>query len=91
MRQIEPVAAYVPYMAVVGNHEQAYNFSHYVNRFVMPYSDHNLFYSFDLGHAHFIAFSTEFYYFTNYGWDQIKTQYEWLIQDLEVRSIELFL
>lgn len=45
-RQIEPVAAYVPYMMVVGNHEHAYNFSHYVNRYTMPNSEHNFFYRF---------------------------------------------
>ncbi|KAH7730749.1 nucleotide pyrophosphatase/phosphodiesterase [Aphelenchoides avenae] len=83
MRQIEPAAAYVPYMSVVGNHENNYNFSHYVNRFTMPDSEHNLFYSFDLGHAHFIAFSTEFYFYTNYGWTQIANQWKWLIDDLE--------
>ncbi|XP_013772685.2 acid phosphatase type 7-like [Limulus polyphemus] len=35
MKQLEPIAAYVPYMTCVGNHEQAYNFSNYVNRFSM--------------------------------------------------------
>lgn len=29
MRQIETIAAYVPYMTAVGNHEEKYNFSHY--------------------------------------------------------------
>uniref|UniRef100_A0A914WGL3 Acid phosphatase n=1 Tax=Plectus sambesii TaxID=2011161 RepID=A0A914WGL3_9BILA len=82
-RQIEPIAAYVPYMTVVGNHEGAYNFSHYVNRYTMPDSDHNLFYSYDLGPVHFIAFSTEFYFFTSYGWQQIANQYRWLQKDLE--------
>uniref|UniRef100_A0A915PRR4 Purple acid phosphatase n=1 Tax=Setaria digitata TaxID=48799 RepID=A0A915PRR4_9BILA len=85
-RQIEPVAAYVPYMMVVGNHEQAYNFSHYVNRYTMPNSEHNFFYSFDLGAAHFIAISTEFYYFTKYGLMQIANQWKWLIEDLERAS-----
>jgi len=83
MRQLEPAAAYVPYMTVVGNHEANYNFSHYVNRYTMPNTDHNLFYSFDLGAAHFIAFSTEFYFSTNYGWEQIGNQWNWLIKDLE--------
>lgn len=82
-RQIEPVAAYVPYMTVVGNHENAQNFSHYVNRYTMPNSDHNLFYSFDLGDAHFIAISTEFYFYTNYGWQQISNQWQWLMKDLK--------
>ncbi|KAK6040951.1 Ser/Thr phosphatase family protein [Cooperia oncophora] len=82
LRQIEPIAAYVPYMVAVGNHEAAYNFSHYVSRFTMPRSEHNLFYSFDLGRAHFIIFSTEFYFYTNYGWSQILNQWNWLIDDL---------
>ncbi|CAD6189615.1 unnamed protein product [Caenorhabditis auriculariae] len=81
-RQIEPIAAYVPYMATVGNHENYNNFTHYVNRFTMPNSDHNLFYSFDLDKAHFIGFSTEFYFFTQYGYAQIGRQFEWLKNDL---------
>jgi hypothetical protein len=41
MRQIEPIAAYVPYTVIVGNHEQAYNFSNYVARFTMDKSVSN--------------------------------------------------
>jgi len=29
MRQIESIAAYIPYMTVPGNHEEKYNFSNY--------------------------------------------------------------
>ncbi|KAI1723870.1 calcineurin-like phosphoesterase domain-containing protein [Ditylenchus destructor] len=83
MRQIEPAAAYVPYMTVVGNHEQEYNFTHYINRYTMPGTKDNLFYSFDLGAAHFIAFSTEFYFYWEYGFEQIPHQWAWLINDLE--------
>lgn len=85
MRQIEPVAAYVPYMTCVGNHENAYNFSNYVNRFSMVGLDgkmNNHFYSFNVGPAHIIAFSSEFYFFINYGWGQIAYQYQWLENDL---------
>lgn len=40
MREIEPIAARVPYMVDVGNHENAYQFSHYTERFRnMPISD----------------------------------------------------
>ena len=46
-------------------------------------SMNNHFYSFDVGPVHFISFSTEFYFFVNYGWNQIAVQYGWLKQDLE--------
>ena len=39
LRDIEPIAAYVPYMVSAGNHERAYNFSHYKARFLMPFGD----------------------------------------------------
>ncbi|RWS03781.1 iron/zinc purple acid phosphatase-like protein [Dinothrombium tinctorium] len=86
MREIEPIAAKVPYMVCVGNHEQRYNFSNYNNRFTMineaDQSINNYFYSFNIGPAHIISFSTEFYYFTRYGQSQIMTQYQWLERDL---------
>ncbi|CAN8003976.1 unnamed protein product [Ixodes pacificus] len=86
MRQIEPVAAYVPYMTCVGNHENSYNFSNYVNRFSMVDKSGNInnhFFSFDLGPAHIISFSTEFYFFVEYGYAQIANQYHWLEEDLK--------
>uniref|UniRef100_A0A183G8E0 Metallophos domain-containing protein n=1 Tax=Heligmosomoides polygyrus TaxID=6339 RepID=A0A183G8E0_HELPZ len=39
-------------------------------------------FSFDLGSAHFVIFSTEFYFSTEYGWNQIRNQWNWLIEDL---------
>lgn len=36
------------------------------------------------GPIHLIAFSTEFYYFLEYGLSQIGRQYEWLEKDLIV-------
>ena len=62
------------------------NFSHYKNRFTMPdrTSSENMFYSFDVGPVHFVAVSTEFYYFTNYGMKMVASQYRWLVQDLKV-------
>ena len=82
MRQIEPIAAYLPYMVVPGNHEERYNFSNYRARFSMPNQRENLFFSFNLGPVHFIGFSTEVYYFMNYGIKTLVNQYEWLEQDL---------
>lgn len=87
MRQIEPIAAYVPYMTCVGNHENAYNFSNYASRFSMvdqrSRKINNHFFSFNIGPAHVIGFSTEFYFFVNYGFAQIARQYTWLEQDLK--------
>ena len=43
----------------------------------------NHFYSFNIGPAHIISLSTEFYFFIEYGWTQIARQYEWLENDLK--------
>ena len=36
-RKMELMAAYVPYMAAVGNHEMEFNFTAYHDRFRMPW------------------------------------------------------
>ena len=46
--------------------------------------DNNHFFSFNIGPAHIISFSTEFYYFIEYGIEQVINQYNWLEQDLIV-------
>ncbi|KAK9512350.1 hypothetical protein O3M35_000795 [Rhynocoris fuscipes] len=87
MRQIEPIAAYVPYMVCPGNHEEAYNFSHYRERFSMPGPYESLFYSFDLGPAHFISINTEAYYYLKYGIKLLIKQYRWLEEDLKKANL----
>lgn len=86
MRQIEPIAAYVPYQVLPGNHDNAYNFSHYNNRFTMHSEGDNVtnnhFWSYNIGPVHLIAFSTEFLYYTKYGKQQIRNQFDWLEHDL---------
>jgi hypothetical protein len=91
MNQIEPIAAYVPYMTCPGNHEWLYNFSNYVYRFSMPNSedgsiggDNNHFFSVNIGPIHLISFSTEFYYFFEFGFLQVLNQYKWIEADLIV-------
>ena len=62
------LAAYVPYMVTVGNHENHYNFSNYKARFDMPVAGgdgQNMFYSYDIGPAHLISFSSEFYWWVS--------------------------
>ncbi|KAH9397162.1 Acid phosphatase type 7 [Tyrophagus putrescentiae] len=73
MRQIEPIAAYVPYLVTPGNHEEAYNFSNYDNRFTMHSNTgneaiSNFFWSQNIGPVHLISISTEFYYFPKQTW-----------------------
>ncbi|XP_072929526.1 acid phosphatase type 7 isoform X2 [Epargyreus clarus] len=82
MRQLQPLAAAVPYMTCPGNHEEKYNFSNYRARFSMPGDHESMFYSFDLGPVHFISISTEYYYFLNYGVKMLIAQFEWLKRDL---------
>ncbi|XP_018432420.1 PREDICTED: acid phosphatase type 7 [Nanorana parkeri] len=83
MRQIESVAAYVPYMTCPGNHEEAYNFSNYRMRFSMPGDTEGLWYSWDLGPAHIISFSTEVYFYLKYGQELVAEQFKWLQRDLQ--------
>lgn len=90
MNQIQNIAAYIPYLTCVGNHENAYNFSQYAGRFNMPSSDgvsyggdSNYFFSINIGPVHVISISTEFYYFLEYGFSQLAVQYAWLENDLK--------
>uniref|UniRef100_A0AAQ5XPV3 Purple acid phosphatase n=1 Tax=Amphiprion ocellaris TaxID=80972 RepID=A0AAQ5XPV3_AMPOC len=83
MRQIQSIAAYVPYMTCPGNHESAYNFSNYRNRFSMPGQTESLWYSWNLGSAHIISLSTEVYFYLEFGQELLFKQYEWLRNDLE--------
>ncbi|KAF0292884.1 Acid phosphatase type 7 [Amphibalanus amphitrite] len=86
MRQLQPVAAHLPYMTCPGNHEYHANFSNYKNRFSMPGGTEGTYYSFDMGPVHFISISTEFYYFLEYGFEQVFSQYNWLVSDLEAAT-----
>uniref|UniRef100_H3DJ87 Purple acid phosphatase n=1 Tax=Tetraodon nigroviridis TaxID=99883 RepID=H3DJ87_TETNG len=83
MRQIQSIAAYVPYMTCPGNHEAAYNFSNYRNRFSMPGQTESLWYSWNLGPVHIISLSTEVYFYLVFGLELLFKQYEWLRKDLE--------
>ncbi|CAF0951051.1 unnamed protein product [Adineta steineri] len=85
MNEIQEIATHVPYMVCPGNHERAYNFSNYKSRFTMPSNGdgENLWYSYNFGLAHIISFSTEVYFWWEYGFAQISNQYRWLEQDLK--------
>ncbi len=95
MNQLESIAGYLPYMTCPGNHEEAYNFSNYKARFSMPNhddvnsigGDNNHFFSVDIGNVHLVSFSTEFYYFIQYGLLQMPRQYDWLVNDLKKANL----
>lgn len=55
----------------------------------MPGDTEGMFYSYNLGQAHIISISTEAFYYPQYGNDSIKTQYNWLKADLQVRKKEI--
>ncbi|KAK4517152.1 uncharacterized protein ATC70_000483 [Mucor velutinosus] len=82
---MQDLYAQVPYLGAVGNHEGAYNFSHYKNRFnSVPYAeskfDNSLMYSINYKSLHLVSFSTEVY-FTGTT-EEIKTAINWLDADL---------
>ncbi|KAK6758891.1 hypothetical protein RB195_016241 [Necator americanus] len=90
MNQLEPLFSKVPYMVIAGNHEDdGKNFTDYQERFWMPHNGYgdNQFYSFDLGPVHWVGISTEYYgYYYIYGEEPVLTQYEWLKNDLTIRT-----
>ncbi|KAI9482514.1 Metallo-dependent phosphatase-like protein [Zychaea mexicana] len=85
MNLMQEVWSQVPYLGVPGNHEGAYNYSHYKNRFKnVPFEDSNfdnsLMYSFNYKSLHLVSFSTEVYFD---GTDEmIQTSINWLEEDL---------
>jgi len=83
--QVNDIAAVVPYMFAVGNHEQYYNFTSYRTRFTMPGAqsggEGNFWYSIDYGHIHYTFMSTEHHYGVG------SPQYIWLEQDLATANM----
>jgi acid phosphatase type 7 len=82
MNQIQPFAANVPLMTCPGNHEIAFNFSNYINRFNMPLPENadpdTMWFSWDIARVHFISYSTEVF-FTD---GPVQAMMDWLKQDL---------
>lgn len=83
--EMEPIASYVPYMVIPGNHERYENFTQYIQRFRMPWNeaskDTGFFYSFNLGKAHIVMYNTEAYFAEDPNMEE--TQYNWLVEDLK--------
>uniref|UniRef100_A0A0N5BY08 Metallophos domain-containing protein n=1 Tax=Strongyloides papillosus TaxID=174720 RepID=A0A0N5BY08_STREA len=92
MREIEKIAAYIPYMVIDGNHEfDGNSFKHYQYRFSMPFEKSNnlkydLFYTFNVGLVNFIGISSEIYSnFHLFGPEPINRQAKWL--DVTLKKI----
>ena len=83
MNQIQDVASRVPYMTCLGNHEAGTNFAgdlhHYIKRFNQPGGTNGVYFSFDIGPAHIVSFSSEVYFWQIW---EIEQQYAWLKKDL---------
>lgn len=63
--QIQPWAAKTPFMPGVGNHEKYYNYTAYVNRYILPTSPGsgaNFYFSFDYSNLHIVHMDTEIDY-----------------------------
>jgi hypothetical protein len=86
MRSIEPVAARVPYLTCMGNHEAGSNttgaLQHYLKRFgkIMPGNTDGVFFSFDVGYAHVVSISSEPYFWQTWS---LEAQFNWLKDDLK--------
>ena len=84
MRAVQPFASRIPYMVVVGNHEKHQNFTHFKHRFRMPQAENeNLYYSVNLGPVHLIVYSSEVFCPKQRCRDVRKSQWNWLLRDLE--------
>jgi len=83
LRDIQPFAARLPYQTCPGNHEADFlaSFANYKQRFTMPGDNENMYFSFDVGFVHFVAFSSE-HYFQVPEEIYIGEQYAWLERDL---------
>jgi len=44
----------------------------------------------NIGPVHLISFSSEYYYFVQYGWEQIIRQYDWIERDLMVSLLHCY-
>ncbi|ORY94443.1 Metallo-dependent phosphatase-like protein, partial [Syncephalastrum racemosum] len=87
MNFVQDIYATLPTMTAVGNHEHAYNFSHYKHRFsILPHAESGFpdptMYSFDYKALHLVAISSEVF-FENGSPDQMHAALHWLEADLQ--------
>lgn len=88
---IDPLASALPYLTVPGNHESHFGFAHYRALFGPPPalasgSARGLYYSFDLGPVHLLAYNTEAFFFPESFVEQdMREMVDWMRRDLQVR------
>ncbi|KAI8387982.1 Metallo-dependent phosphatase-like protein [Radiomyces spectabilis] len=85
MNFVQPIYANLPVLTTTGNHESAYNFSHYKNRFsIVPYQgsgfDNPMQYSIDYKALHLISINTEVLF--DGTSEEKQTALNWLEADL---------
>ncbi|CAG9326598.1 unnamed protein product [Blepharisma stoltei] len=82
MESIEHLSSRFPYMTVPGSHESFTNFTHYKKLF-QPQNSLGLFYSFNLGYAHFIMLDSESFVGRLHTEEMIENHMKFLKEDLE--------
>ncbi|XP_013386031.1 acid phosphatase type 7 [Lingula anatina] len=90
LNRIEGIASRTPYMTCPGDHEAFDKFMHYMYRFSMPHSPwpiplDKLWYSINIGQAHFVFYSTTLYQSNP---EVAKIQNDWLFKDLSQANKE---
>ncbi|XP_067684818.1 acid phosphatase type 7-like [Haliotis asinina] len=91
LKRIQKMAAQVPYMTCPGDQEEFQHYVHYRYRFSMPGSSwpmsyEKLWYSYNLGSAHFIVINTEVLCAENH--ELKEAQLSWLKNDLSINNKE---
>lgn len=89
---IDPLASALPYLTVPGNHESHFGFAHYRALFGPPPalasgSARGLYYSFDLGPVHLLAYNTEAFFFPESFVEQdMREMVDWMRRDLQAAA-----
>ena len=101
MRNIQQLAAHVPYMVNHGNHEDsAGSLAHYIERFRSQPSNavpayfasangattNSLYFSWDEGLVHYVSLSTELWFGVGDNNTSVKSFLAWLVKDLEAAN-----
>lgn len=81
MKSVEPLVSKFPYFTIPGNHESNGNFTHYKELFKTPGTEN--WYSFDLGHAHFIMMDSEAFVGRFHTDLMLENHVKWIKEDLE--------